>query len=45
MVGIIGLILPIMPGWIFLTKDAINTEDDFSFWIQLALAFNDKLAG
>ena len=34
-----------MPGWIFLTQEAIKTPDDFNFWIQLALKFNDKVAG
>ena len=32
-----------MPGWIFLTKEAIETEEDFTFWINLALEFNKKL--
>jgi len=31
-----------MPGWIFLTKEAIATQDDFDYWIQLALDFNRK---
>lgn len=29
-----------MTGWIFLTKDAIKSEKEFSYWIDLALAFN-----
>ncbi len=32
-----------MPGWIFLTKDAINTQKDFDYWIQLALEYNKQL--
>ena len=32
-----------MPGWIFLTKEAINTQKDFDFWIQLTLDFNKEL--
>jgi len=32
-----------MPGWIFLTEKAIETEDDFNYWIKLALEFNNKL--
>jgi hypothetical protein len=32
-----------MPGWIFLTEDAINTEEDFAYWIRLALDFNKTL--
>jgi len=32
-----------MPGWIFLTKEAIETEEDFKYWISLALDFNKKL--
>ena len=32
-----------MPGWIFLTKDAVKTPKDFDFWIQLALSFNKEL--
>jgi TfoX/Sxy family transcriptional regulator of competence genes len=32
-----------MPGWIFLTKEAIETEDDFEYWITRALDFNQKL--
>jgi hypothetical protein len=32
-----------MPGWIFLTKEAIKTEKDFDFWIQRALSFNKEL--
>ena len=32
-----------MPGWIFLTKEAIETEEDFEYWINLALDFNKKL--
>ena len=31
-----------MQGWIFLTKDAIETQEDFDYWIQLALAFNKE---
>lgn len=34
-----------MPGWIFLTKDAIATEEDFMYWIRLALDFNKALPG
>lgn len=34
-----------MPGWIFLTQEAIRNEADFSFWIELALAFNKKVMG
>lgn len=29
-----------MPGWLFLTKKAVETEEDFNYWIQLALNFN-----
>ena len=29
-----------MPGWIFLTQEAIRAEQDFDFWIQQALRFN-----
>lgn len=29
-----------MPGWIFLTKEAIKSQEDFNYWIQLALVFN-----
>ena len=32
-----------MPGWIFLTADAINTKENFDFWIHLALEYNDRL--
>jgi TfoX/Sxy family transcriptional regulator of competence genes len=32
-----------MPGWIFLTQDAIRTEEDIEYWIKLALDFNKKL--
>lgn len=32
-----------MPGWIFLTKEALETEEDFTFWINLAVEFNKKL--
>lgn len=32
-----------MPGWVFLTKDAIGEEEDFNYWIQLALDFNKVL--
>jgi len=31
-----------MPGWIFLTKEAINTQEDFDFWVQLAVAYNKE---
>lgn len=30
-------------GWIFLTEEAIQSERDFQYWIDLALTFN-KLA-
>ena len=33
----------VMPGWIFLTKEAIATEEDFEYWVRLALEFNKKL--
>ncbi len=33
----------VMPGWIFLTEDAIKTQEDFEYWIQLALEFNKTL--
>jgi hypothetical protein len=29
-----------MNGWIFLTKEAVKTDSDFNFWINLALDFN-----
>lgn len=29
-----------MPGWIFLTEEALKTEEDFDYWIALALKFN-----
>lgn len=29
-----------MPGWIFLTKDAIDNKKDFDYWIRLARNFN-----
>lgn len=29
-----------MPGWIFLTSEAVKTQKDFDFWIHLALEFN-----
>lgn len=29
-----------MAGWIFLTQEAITTEKDFDYWIDLSLAFN-----
>ncbi len=32
-----------MPGWIFLTKDAIPTADDFTYWIDLAISYNQTL--
>jgi TfoX/Sxy family transcriptional regulator of competence genes len=32
-----------MPGWIFLTKEAIETEKDFEYWIHIALDWNKKL--
>lgn len=32
-----------MPGWIFLTEEAIKTEKEFKYWIQLALDFNNTL--
>lgn len=31
-----------MPGWIFLTKEAIKSQEDFYYWIQLALVFNQN---
>lgn len=31
-----------MPGWIFLTKEAIETERDFQYWIELAIKFNKQ---
>ncbi len=31
-----------MPGWIFLTKEAIETQESFNYWIDLALDFNKK---
>lgn len=30
-----------MPGWIFLMKDAIKTHEAFTYWIKLALEFNN----
>jgi len=32
-----------MPGWIFLTKEAIATEEDFDYWVNLALDYNKTL--
>jgi hypothetical protein len=32
-----------MPGWIFLTNKAIETQQDFDYWIDLAVAFNKTL--
>jgi len=32
-----------MPGWIFLTQEAIKTQEDFNYWIKLALDFNKNL--
>jgi TfoX N-terminal domain len=32
-----------MPGWIFLTEEAVVAEEDFFYWIQLALDFNKTL--
>jgi len=32
-----------MSGWIFLTKDAIKTQEDLAYWIQLAVDFNNTL--
>ena len=32
-----------MPGWIFLTKEAIQAEKDFHYWMQLAVDFNQKV--
>ena len=29
-----------MPGWIYLTREAIATPADFEYWINLALAHN-----
>jgi hypothetical protein len=29
-----------MPGWVFLTKDAVKTQQGFNYWVQLALDFN-----
>jgi len=29
-----------MAGWIFLTKEAIKTEKEFNYWIDLALEYN-----
>jgi len=29
-----------MAGWLFLTKEAIKTEKDFSYWIELAVTYN-----
>ncbi len=34
-----------MPGWIFLTNEAVETQKDFDYWIQLALDFNKTLKG
>jgi hypothetical protein len=32
-----------MPGWIFLTREAIQTQQDFIYWVQLALEYNKTL--
>ncbi len=32
-----------MPGWIFLTQEAIATEEDFTYWINLAKTYNKTL--
>lgn len=32
-----------MPGWIFLTEEAIKSEEDFNYWIHLALDFNKTM--
>ena len=32
-----------MPGWIFLIKEAIETEENFAYWVKLASDFNKKL--
>ena len=32
-----------MPGWIFLTKEAIATEEEFRYWVKLAEEFNNRL--
>lgn len=33
----------IMPGWIFLQKEAIKTDTDLAYWIKLALDFNKTI--
>lgn len=33
------------PGWIEVTSEAINGDDGLSFWIGIALAYNQVLAG
>ena len=33
----------LMPGWIFLTKEAIEKEEDFAYWVKKALDFNKTL--
>ncbi|MEO9255177.1 MAG: TfoX/Sxy family protein, partial [Tepidiformaceae bacterium] len=32
-----------MPGWIFLTEEAIGTAQDLDYWIELALNFQTRL--
>ena len=32
-----------MSGWIFLTKEAVETQEDFEYWVNLALDFNKTL--
>ncbi|HSW96338.1 MAG TPA: TfoX/Sxy family protein [Candidatus Saccharimonadales bacterium] len=33
-----------MPGWIFLQKEAVETQKDFDFWINQAIDFNKRIA-
>lgn len=32
-----------MPGWVYLQKEAIKAQDDFDYWIDLAISFNNIL--
>ncbi len=32
-----------MNGWIFLTQEAMTTQEDFDYWVHLALDFNKTI--
>jgi hypothetical protein len=32
-----------MQGWIFLTREAIETQKDFDYWVKIALKYNNEI--